>query len=1395
LEFTTLRNGIYDLVLAVEGGYQTAEQTVRFRLESDLKLGRFSYSEQDLVIPVNGIPLSVVRTYDSMNLDKGDFGYSWAYTLHDMDIQLYEDRSTQEDVDTGEQFSLRTGGTRDVTLTLPDGRRATFAFYWESGSCGFGLCLAPAWKSPPWFRGSLRAMGDNEYVPALNRWMADQNMAQEWYEFPSYILTMEDGTEFHIIKDKVGDFDVDTGVADLYSATPHGQPYLSEIVQRSGDKIEMIGFDKGVANPRIQYRNAQGNVTRSVVFQRDSQNRIIAISDPIAQLLGAQQQGGGGSPNNPQPSVKYEYDGSGNLSKVLKLVNRSTGSYTTNQYFYESGSFPHYLTKILDGRGVPVARNLYDDTGKLIGIINAAGKTNLFVYDLNAHSETVYDQMNNPTINVYDSRGNVTNTVDALGRHTSRTFDDDGNVTSMTDPMNHTYTYTYDSYGNPTSVVDPLGHTNLTAYNSNHQPTVMTNALGAVTRFQYDDRGNQTNTVDALNHSYGIVYDTNNKPTSITDPLGRVNATATYDSTGNLASLTDKFSGATTTFAYDANGNRTDSTNLWVNPTNSSDTRVVASHSVYDAQDRKISSTDPNGLQSSVTYDASGRQSQLLDEYNQTSGWVYDVRGSLIQISFPDNSISRMVHDDAGRMSVTDDKHLSGIIANGTRTTYDAVGQVIMSERLTNVVIDISTNGGIASSVVKSIGGVISTSTYGYDPAGRQIAMTNGFGSVTRYEYDEAGNQTAVIDALNHRTDNIYDEAGRLSITVNALMQITRYQYDALGRSVRTIYPDNSFTAVGYDAVGNRVTETNQLGLVTTYQYDSASRMTNILKPAVFDPETGSPVNPAWGFVYDANGQLQSVSNPKRRQTSFTYDQLGRPVTHTLPMGQTANRSYDSYGRTFRKVDFKGQTNEFLYDSTGRLGTNRFYAAGSGVATNAVTYAYDSEDRTKQIFEPHGMNAFTYDNQGHVLQIASPEGAVNYEYEPIEGRRIRTYTANSDLRYAYDELGRVKTVAVVKRDGVTLLPWEVTTNFYTSLGSLRDVYYPNGVHAAYQYDLVMNRLTNVVNYSSTGGILGRYQYTLGTNGVVKAVTETRLESNATYTTNQITYTYNNLGRLVREASVSPLSEANYTNNYVYDLAGNLLWRTNGATGEIITYSYNTNDQLLVESSSVSGSFTNKYDANGSLTNRASASESAVYAYDLQNRLTGANINRVEGTHNVAISASYTNNYMGLRVRSVAAESIDGAGATTQSKVFLFDTKSGSAQVLEELSVVGGAPTVSYTVGSKVLSQSKNGVVNHLLGDGHGSTRLLTDSSTAITARYSYDAYGKTLGFNPGIVNQPTTSVLYSGEQLDADLQQYYLRARYYNPSVGRFNQIDPFGPNQRSGMNLYAYVGMIPSTT
>ncbi len=83
--------------------------------------------------------------------------------------------------------------------------------------------------------------------------------------------------------------------------------------------------------------------------------------------------------------------------------------------------------------------------------------------------------------------------------------------------------------------------------------------------------------------------------------------------------------------------------------------------------------------------------------------------------------------------------------------------------------------------------------------------------------------------------------------------------------------------------------------------------------------------------------------------------------------------------------------------------------------------------------------------------------------------------------------------------------------------------------------------------------------------------------------------------------------------------------------------------------------------------------------------------------------------------------------------------------------------------------------------------MLTGSGGTITSRFSYDAYGNTLGQTLGASLLPSTAYLYSGEQFDSDLQQYYLRARYYDPSNGRFNRLDPFEGNNSDPQSLHKY--------
>lgn len=68
--------------------------------------------------------------------------------------------------------------------------------------------------------------------------------------------------------------------------------------------------------------------------------------------------------------------------------------------------------------------------------------------------------------------------------------------------------------------------------------------------------------------------------------------------------------------------------------------------------------------------------------------------------------------------------------------------------------------------------------------------------------------------------------------------------------------------------------------------------------------------------------------------------------------------------------------------------------------------------------------------------------------------------------------------------------------------------------------------------------------------------------------------------------------------------------------------------------------------------------------------------------------------------------------------------------------------------------------------------------------FHYDAFGNALGFDPALA---ATLFLYSGEQTDRTGLQY-LRARYYDPAVGRFNSLDPAAGDWQDPQSLHKYL-------
>ncbi len=149
---------------------------------------------------------------------------------------------------------------------------------------------------------------------------------------------------------------------------------------------------------------------------------------------------------------------------------------------------------------------------------------------------------------------------------------------------------------------------------------------------------------------------------------------------------------------------------------------------------------------------------------------------------------------------------------------------------------------------------------------------------------------------------------------------------------------------------------------------------------------------------------------------------------------------------------------------------------------------------------------------------------------------------------------------------------EVTRYTYDLVGNLDELHQPNGAIAQYTYD-ALNRLDLLTHYKpdstpqtlADNDKLAQFDYTVRPDGKRTSVVEDLWISGVKKTTN-ITWQYDELGRLIDEAIDHFDNNLDQTDAFLYDLVGNRLSRStdlgnDGSWDKVVDAVFDSNDRL------------------------------------------------------------------------------------------------------------------------------------------------------------------------------------------------------------------------------------------
>ncbi|WP_139489615.1 RHS repeat domain-containing protein [Brevibacillus dissolubilis] len=763
----------------------------------------------------------------------------------------------------------------------------------------------------------------------------------------------------------------------------------------------------------------------------------------------------------------------------------------------------------------------------------------------------------------------------------------------------------------------------------------------------------------------------------------------------------------------------------------------------YSKDGRQPVTTYPHALsdrRTTVLYHRDGTPKMGIDPrglatyHNQTN--TLTTPGSRLPVDVdeviePNGLVTISYQDRFGQLERIVEKEKTGSVQNTTRFTYDGFGNI----------------------------------TQKWEKSDDQNKQR-----VTNFAYDNRGDLIYLQDPEKNEYNYTYDALGNLVEVIQNDQPTTRYHYNALSWKLQEDYLlDNKVERYSYTSNGDVATFTDKTGNRHRYQYSP-----------YYELEKLTVTNKAGTTVYTEESNYDEKTRQLTNQTNgqytlgYGYDVFNRMTSYTVSGKSLSSRTYQMSYQAVNVTDEKDQVKHInnlddLVDSFIYPGLTAATKTSADEMTKVI-YSYDQLNRLQTVSTPAGKDLLG--------------GEVKYNYRTDSSGDLTTvsYPNGINMTQHANSLGQIQTTT--HSDG-----WS-ESNTYDAFGNISRVLHShNNKTWNYEYDKI-NRLVyekNPWDSVSTTGV---------TSGLATA------PFSAFVPTSEAVDAYANTNNFINSFPLIPLEKGDETTPEQATMLEQEAVSTSSQTNVETTgsgYLVSTAQPENLPTKNSSAEFqpahstitivsvpvpknkpkTYKYDNLGNRQQHLFGSfnlpmETRRYEYDALNRLIQANIGEKEVTYTY-----YPGN---LR----ASKTVDGK--TTQY-IYL------NGKIIEELDAKGDVTARNIWGNNLILRHDvPTNQSGYYLYNSHGDVvKVIDKDNREVFNQYEYDAWGNP---SPDVqakekMNNPFR---YAGESYDDETGFYYLRARFYDPSVGRFITEDTYKGQVDNplSLNRYSYTANNP---